>query len=119
MTNANVIALPGCTPEPLMGYLKALGVFRLGAEQVDPAAKLSWRGGVACLESTLDRDGLIEFFVKQYRPTPIVTPWNGGSGFYRTWDDKSNRFRNREAVHRVCFVRQSKDARLAPYRKER
>lgn len=23
-----IITLPGCTPEPLMGYLKALGVLR-------------------------------------------------------------------------------------------
>lgn len=76
------LALSGCTPEPLMNYLKALGVFRLVAEQADPAATLSWRGGATQLRSQLDRDGLIEFFVERYRPTPIVAPWNGGSGFY-------------------------------------
>ena len=76
------LALAGCTPEPLMNYLKALGVFRLVAEQADQKAKLSWRGGVAHLQSTLDRDSLIEFFTKTYRPTPILAPWNGGSGFY-------------------------------------
>lgn len=76
------IKLDGCTPEPLMSYLKALGVFRLVAEQADPAATLSWRGGVAHLQSKLNRDELIEFFDEQYRPTPIVAPWNGGSGFY-------------------------------------
>ena len=27
----NALPLPGCTPEPLMGYLKALGLFRLVA----------------------------------------------------------------------------------------
>jgi CRISPR-associated protein Csx17 len=78
----HAIKLSGCTPEPLMSYLKALGVFRLVAEQADPAAALSWRGGVARLHSTLDRDELIGFFVEQYKPTPIVAPWNGGSGFY-------------------------------------
>jgi len=76
------LALLGCTPEPLMNYLKALGVFRLVAEQADPQARLSWRGGLAHLQSTLDRDALIEFFTNQYRPTPILAPWNGGSGFY-------------------------------------
>jgi CRISPR-associated protein Csx17 len=76
------LKLSGCTPEPLMSYLKALGVFRLVAEQADPATTLSWCGSVAHLHSKLDRDELIEFFVGRYRPTPIVAPWNGGSGFY-------------------------------------
>ncbi|MEX1231951.1 MAG: type I-U CRISPR-associated protein Csx17 [Planctomycetaceae bacterium] len=79
------IELPGCTPEPLMNYLKALGVFRLVAEDRehgDPAARLSWSGGKAVLQSKFDRDSLMKFFLEDYRPTPIVAPWNGGSGFY-------------------------------------
>jgi CRISPR-associated protein Csx17 len=77
------LALIGCTPEPLMNYLKALGVFRLVAEQhPDSEARMSWRGGIAHLESKLDREALIEFFTNNYRPTPILAPWNGGSGFY-------------------------------------
>lgn len=79
---ADELKLSGCTPEPLMNYLKALGVFRLVAEQADPAASLSWRRGTAHLRTQLDRDELIEFFVERYCPTPIVAPWNGGSGFY-------------------------------------
>ena len=78
----NDLLLPGCTPEPLMNYLKALGVFRLVAEQVDPDASLAWINGTACLRTKLDRSTLIEFLLKQYRPTPILAPWNGGSGFY-------------------------------------
>ena len=62
------IALGGCTPEPLMSYLKALGVFRLVAEQADPDARLSWTGGVAHLDSQLDRDGLAEFFLEGIGP---------------------------------------------------
>src|ERR1700723_2097212 len=76
------IKLDGCTPEPLMSYLKALGVFRLVAEQADPAATLSWRGGVACLYSKFDRDELVAFFLNEYRPTPIIAPWGARSGFY-------------------------------------
>lgn len=75
------LALPGCTPEPLMSYLKALGVFRLVSEQADVNAKLSWRGGHAVLHSTLDRDALLAFFMDRFKPTPILAPWNGGSGF--------------------------------------
>jgi CRISPR-associated protein Csx17 len=76
------IALTGCTPEPLMSYLKALGVFRLVAEQADPDAQLSWAGGVAHLYSRMDRHGLSEFFLTEYRPTPVQAPWNSGSGFH-------------------------------------
>ncbi|MEX0717509.1 MAG: type I-U CRISPR-associated protein Csx17 [Planctomycetaceae bacterium] len=76
------IALTGCTPEPLMNYLKALGIFRLVAEQADSEARLSWSGGVAHLSTALDHDGLARFFLEAYEPTPIVGPWNGGSGFY-------------------------------------
>lgn len=76
------IKLSGCTPEPLLSYLKALGVFRLVAEQADQNARLSWSGGIANLQSHFDRAGLSEFFLKDYRPTPILAPWNGGSGFY-------------------------------------
>ena len=76
------LSLSGCTPEPLMNYLKALGVFRLVAEQADSNARLSWRGGVAHLHSTLGRHALIEYFTNEYEPTPIVGPWGGRSGFY-------------------------------------
>ncbi|MDZ4782169.1 MAG: type I-U CRISPR-associated protein Csx17, partial [Planctomycetia bacterium] len=110
------IPMPGCTPEPLMSYLKALGVFRLVAEQADPDARLSWRGGIAVLHTSLHRDRLERFFLEEYRPTPISSPWNGGSGFYRTWDSKALRFRSREAVDHVSFVQQSTSERLLPYR---
>lgn len=76
------LKLTGCTPEPLMSYLKVLGVFRLVAEQADPQARLSWHGGVATLHTTLDKESLQRFFLDEYRPTPIVAPWNGGSGFH-------------------------------------
>lgn len=33
---SHTLSLAGCTPEPLGNYLKALGVFRLVAEQADP-----------------------------------------------------------------------------------
>jgi CRISPR-associated protein Csx17 len=76
------VVLAGCTPEPLMGYLKALGVFRLVAEQADPAAQLSWAGDVFRLNTALDRGTLVTFFLNDYHPTPILAPWNSGSGFY-------------------------------------
>lgn len=60
------LALPGCTPEPLIAYLKALGVLRLVSEQKDPGARGFWRNDVFWLRSTLDRDALVKFFLEEY-----------------------------------------------------
>ncbi|MCI0440124.1 MAG: type I-U CRISPR-associated protein Csx17 [Chloroflexi bacterium] len=76
------IELRGCSPEPLMSYLKALGIFRLVAEQKDTGVRACWRAETFVLHTSLDRDALARFFLEEYRPTPIVAPWNGGSGFY-------------------------------------
>jgi CRISPR-associated protein Csx17 len=76
------LALYGCTPEPLMSYLKGLGVLRLVAEQVDPGARGAWRGGAFVLASALDGDTLVDFLLEAYRPTPVAAPWAGGSGFF-------------------------------------
>jgi CRISPR-associated protein Csx17 len=75
------LVLDGCTPEPLMGYLKALGVLRLVSEQTDSDARGCWRDGVFLLETRLDTGGLMRFFRADYRPTPIVVPWSGGDFF--------------------------------------
>jgi len=77
-----VVALPGCAPEPLLAYLKALGIFRVVAEQKDPRARAFWGGDLFHLRSRLDADELCQFFLDGYQPSPIVSPWNGGSGFF-------------------------------------
>ena len=82
MTDIHELELRGCSPDPLMSYLKALGVFRLVSEQVDSDARAWWANDTFHLSSALDRDRLTDFFLNEYRPTPIVSPWNGGSGFY-------------------------------------
>jgi CRISPR-associated protein Csx17 len=74
--------LGGCTPTPLAHYLKALGILRLVAEQKDPQASGRWQGEQFVLRIDLNREELERFFLEEYRPTPIVAPWNGGSGYY-------------------------------------
>lgn len=76
------LPLTGCAPLPLAHYLKALGVLRLVSEQRDPRAAGYWKNDTFHLVSAVDRDALADFFLKNYCPTPIVAPWNGGSGFY-------------------------------------
>ncbi len=111
------VSLPGCTPEPLMGYLKALGVFRLVAEQADPSATLCWKGGIACLTSTLDRDGLVAFFRDEYRPTPIVVPWSGGDFFGINLDGEAGPFKKVPTSTKIinAFLA-TKSPRLEEYR---
>jgi len=75
------IPLDGCAPEPLMAYLKALGVLRLVGEQNDSGARGWWKEDVFWLRSQLDREGLLRFFTDEYRPLPIFSPWNGAGGF--------------------------------------
>jgi CRISPR-associated protein Csx17 len=76
------IVLAGCAPVPLASYLKALGVFRLVAEQKDKTARGCWRDEVFVLGTVLTDEELMRFFLDEYRPSPIISPWNGGSGFY-------------------------------------
>lgn len=76
------IVLTGCKSRPLAGYLKSLAVLRLTAEQKDAAVKGSWSADTFVLNTSLTPDSLLDFFCHEYAPTPIITPWNGGSGFY-------------------------------------
>lgn len=94
------VELGGCTPEPLMAYLKALGILRLVSEQKDPNARGWWHKDVFHLHSMLDRDALVKFFLEEYKPTPIVAPWAGGSGFFKK--------DNKKAVEALCSTNVSR-----------
>ncbi|MGC8742436.1 MAG: type I-G CRISPR-associated protein Cas8g1/Csx17 [Verrucomicrobiia bacterium] len=102
---ANIIKLQGCSPDPLAHYLKALGVMRLVAEQADADVKGFWQNDRFFIETKLTQQELVDFFLYKYCPTPIVAPWNGGSGFYP--NDNQNAIR---------AVRLSKSQRFSQYR---
>jgi CRISPR-associated protein Csx17 len=99
------VMVSGCAPEPLAHYLKALGVLRLIAEQADPEARGFWQADTFMVQSTLDQQGVEQFFLDTYRPTSIVAPWNGGSGFY----PKDN-------TRAILAIEQGAAPRFAPYR---
>lgn len=79
---AHDVQLPGCRSRPLVHYLKALGLFRIVSRQADPTARARWAGGTLVLRSALDAPTLTAFLLERYAPTPVVSPWNGGSGFF-------------------------------------
>lgn len=82
MSAIHGVRLEGCRTTPLASYLKALGVLRIVSEQADHEARGWWSGSTFHLDSQLDAAGVKEFFLREYRPTPVLGPWNGGSGFY-------------------------------------
>ena len=118
--------LAGCTTEPLMSYLKALGVLRLVTEQVDQEARASWRDGVFILDTTLDSDRLVRFFLGNFEPTPLLAPWNAGSGFYTKLDldrllesrGKTAQSKSRDAVDAIGAIEKSDVERLSRYREQ-
>lgn len=90
MTTNELLVLDGCTPTPLASYLKALGVLRLlssasnnvTGESADPHARGWWADERFHLSTTLTREEVLCFLLEDYAPSPIIAPWNGGSGFY-------------------------------------
>lgn len=98
-------------PEPLGSYLKALALLRLVATQADREAEGWWVSDRFHLRSELDLDDLVEFLTERYCPTPLLTPWNNGSGF--GLEDRPSL----EAVKTVRLIESSEDPRLAAYRR--
>lgn len=99
------VMLPGCAPTPLASYLKGLGVLRLVAEQADPDARGYWLNGAFALRSSMTGDSLCEFFLNRYNPTPVIAPWNGGSGFYPKDNDSGIRPIEKGSAHRFGAFR--------------
>ncbi|MEZ6128616.1 MAG: type I-U CRISPR-associated protein Csx17 [Planctomycetaceae bacterium] len=78
--------LSGCAPAPLALYLKALGILRIVSEQADPDARGWWQDEQFCLLTKLTREELEKFFLETYSPTPFLSPWNKGCGFFKEND---------------------------------
>lgn len=77
----NEVVLTGCRSVPLVGYLKALGVLRALAGAY-PDTRAYWRNGDLVVCGSLDFPSMLEYLLTSYEPSPVVAPWNAGSGFY-------------------------------------
>ena len=97
--------LPGLLPEPLSCYLAGLGLIRVLGEQADPRATAAWTpDGLAIATEVPDIAG---WLAGEYVPTPVLSPWNGGSGFGA---------KDKEPVKRLASIRSHPSARLASLR---
>lgn len=99
------LKLFGCAPIPLAHYLKALGILRIVAEQLDTNVKAAWRDDCLELHSCVTRDALVKFIGSKFRPSPVLAPWNGGSGFYPKDNNQA-----------LVAIEGSKVERFAPFR---
>ena len=80
MTRSTPACLPGLRPEPLASYLAGLGLIRLIGEQADPGATARWSSRMGW-SSTRPWPTSPAWLAEEYVPTPVLSPWNGGSGF--------------------------------------
>lgn len=111
------IVLHGCTPEPLMGYLKALGVLRLVSEQADTEAKGRWENGEFVLRTKLNESELIDFFLHKYHPSPIIVPWSGGDFFAVNRNGNAGPFKKTPSSSKVieAFIAGASSPRISNY----
>ena len=97
--------LAGLRPEPLAGYLAGLGLIRVLGEQADPRATAAWTpGGLAITTEVPD---IARWLAEEYVPTPVLSPWNGGSGFGS---------KDKEPLRRLDILRNHPSPRLASLR---
>ena len=96
---------PGLGCVPLINYLAALGVAKGISEQADPAARFGWRDGVFHMDTEVE--DVAEFFVQDFVPTPVFSPWNAGSGFGA---------KDKTPLEYIWILESSTAHRLAPYR---
>ena len=86
MAECHEIVLTGCTPTPLASYLKGLGVLRI-LSNFDSETKAAWVGQNLVLSSKKPAEDLFRYLLDDYAPTPVLAPWNSGSGFFRQGQD--------------------------------
>lgn len=98
------IQLNGCRPTPLASYLKGLGVMKLVSRHWKDSRTV-WNEDGLTLTTNATAQEIERYLLHDYCPTPMIAPWNGGSGFYRK--------DNNTALEAICA---GKAERLAPLR---
>jgi CRISPR-associated protein Csx17 len=97
--------LPGFRPEPLASYLAGLGLLRVLGEQADPDATAAWTPDGLAVTTTVE--DIAVWLAGSYIPTPVLSPWNSGSGFGG---------KDKEPLVRLKALRGHPSPRLARFR---
>ncbi len=107
MTSSGITqhACPGLRPEPLAGYLAGLGLIRVLGEQADPEATAAWTPDGLVIGTVVP--DLAAWLAERYLPTPVLSPWNSGSGFG---------LKDKEPLRALETVLAHPSPRLAPLR---
>jgi CRISPR-associated protein Csx17 len=71
--------LPGLRTTPLASYLAGLGLVRVLGEQAAPGLTARWTPDGLVVETAVA--DIAGWLADQYQPTPVLSPWNSGSGF--------------------------------------
>jgi CRISPR-associated protein Csx17 len=98
--------ISGIRHESLSSQLAGLGLFRLLAEQADSRARCWFDGPTMIIRTAVEN--LASWLVDEYVPTPVLSPWNEGSGFGAK--DKAPK----EALARLTAI---SSQRLEPFRR--
>ncbi len=97
--------LPGLRPEPLASYLAGLGLIRVIGGQADPVATAAWTPDGLVIGTTVPN--IAAWLADEYMPTPVLSPWNNGSGFG---------LKDKEPVRALNALRTHPSPRLAAFR---
>ncbi len=110
------LILHGCAPIPLAHYLKALGVLIVLARH-SKTVRCDWKQHTFEIESEFTESALVEFFIRDYIPCPIVVPWSGSDFFDVEREAKCSTFDKQPTSARVIGAFLATSApRLAEYR---
>jgi CRISPR-associated protein Csx17 len=97
--------LSGLRPQPLASYLAGLGLIRVLGEQADRDATAAWTPDGLAITTRVR--ALARWLADEYKPMPVLSPWNGGSGFGS---------KDKEPLRRLDTIRASSTGRLADLR---
>ncbi|MFF4894690.1 type I-G CRISPR-associated protein Cas8g1/Csx17 [Micromonospora chersina] len=75
----SAVVMPGLHPTPLVNYLAGLGLIRVIGEQADPQVIAAWTPEGLLIDTTVA--DIATWLAQTYAPTPVLSPWNEGSGF--------------------------------------
>lgn len=74
-TGVNEHELSGCTTTPMSNYLKSLGLARILSRN-DPTLMAFWRNDRLVIQSSMTKDEICQYVLRDYAPSPIISPWS-------------------------------------------